>query len=236
MNPVTSAVAVLCVLVCSVVYAGEPLEAWPHGAAGYQQSLQQATESEQPLVVLFHGTKCAFSRRFIAEYLPDTALQAFLASVPKAEVAPETGDVEKSIVEQDYGITSFPTIVVAVPAFNTKARKLNPLRKNEVDWTPARFLREVKSAIAECYDEKAYSLDKTREYEKALVYLQTALRYDPENLYANKASGSCYLALAQKKQDRSLLIQAEAAFTKALQLDPADKHAAGALAALQRLK
>ena len=55
-------------------------------------------------------------------------------------------------------------------------------------------------------------------------------------MYANKASGACYLALAKTKKDRELLEKAEAAFTKAQQLDPSDKTAAGALAAIRGMK
>ncbi|MCX5758726.1 MAG: hypothetical protein NTU83_09530 [Candidatus Hydrogenedentes bacterium] len=216
--------------------AGDVLDSWPHGALGYQESLQRATETEQPLILFFHSKDCPFSKRFIADYLPDKALRTFFDSAIKAEIDPFAGDVEKSVTEQDYSITSFPTIVVTVPAFGTKVRKLNPLRKDAPDWTPAQFLQKVKSAIAEFYDEKAYSFDKTQDYEKALKYLGFALEYDPDNVYANKAAGACYLALAKKSQDHGLLEKAEAAFAKAQQLDPSDKTAAGALAAIRGLK
>ena len=227
---------VICLLAYCLSQAAEPVDpyvTWLHGAVGYQEGMDKATKEDQPLILCFHTKDCQWGKRFKEEYLSNPAVKTYLDTLIRVEIDPNTGEFEKSITDEDYSIAHFPMIVVTVPSFGVKATKLNPFRKKDEDLKPEQFLMAVRQAIADLYNEKAFSFDKTGEFDKAVKYLNMALSHDPDNAYAHSALGTCYVALARQKNDLGLLKQAEEHFGKAAQLNPKDEQARKGLTAVR---
>jgi tetratricopeptide (TPR) repeat protein len=75
--------------------------------------------------------------------------------------------------------------------------------------------------LARAYYKKAFDLCwNKKDYENAIRYFKLVLEQDPESPDTYYSLGVCYSQLSYQTKDVKLLDQAEAAFRKALEIDP----------------
>jgi tetratricopeptide (TPR) repeat protein len=191
---------------------------WRHGAYGYDRASMEAKEQEVPLIVYFNTDWCKWCEKLNNEYLASYEIEEFLSGILKVEVNPEKGSAEKALSKK-YGVNGFPSFLVSIPAFGTKAEKITPFLQRG-NMTTDEFLEAIKEKITRQYNNKAYSHMKNRDCETALEYYEKSSQIDSENAYAYYGTGFCYHSMAYQEKDTDLLEQAEENYLKALQIDP----------------
>ena len=191
---------------------------WSHGAVGYHDAMQEATNEEKPLILYFHTDWCKWSKKMNKDYLASYDVTDFLQNIPKVEINPEKG-AEEEALSKKYNVTGFPSFLVSVPSVDSKAVRLYPFRKGS-DWTTDEFIDAIKANVVNQYNKKGYSCYQRKQYEEAIRYYEMAISYDPEDVYAYYGKGIVNHTVAYKNRDTSLLEEAETNYLKALDIDP----------------
>ncbi len=205
---------------------------WSRGVNGHEEALKEAMNEGKPLIVYFWADWCKWCRRLNSQYLASSEVERYLAEIPKVQIEPDKGSAEKDL-SRKHGVTGYPTFLVSVPSLGKgPGDRLHPFRGGK-ELSVNEFLREMRTAIAGKYSDKAYASYKSKNYDEAVDYYGAAIAYDEENAYAYYGLGAVYYAMAFQKKDKELLKDAEGYYEKALELDP--KHSA-AKAELERLR
>ena len=68
---------------------------WSHGASGYKHAIQEAKNEDKPLILYFHKERCKWSRKMTKNYLASYDVKAFLRGIPKVEINPDKGAMER---------------------------------------------------------------------------------------------------------------------------------------------
>jgi tetratricopeptide (TPR) repeat protein len=206
---------------------------WAQGASGYEEALSEAKDTESPLILYFNTEWCKWCKKMNSEYLSSWEIESFLSDIPKVNINPDNGSAEKAL-KRKYRVNGVPSFLISIPAFSNKTQKAYPFLKSghlSVD----EFLAQVKDRIARQYNQKALSSFKSKAHEDALGYLEMAISYDSENVYAYYLNGFIYHSRGIKEKDLELLEKAEENYQKALELDPDHKEARKELNKLTKL-
>lgn len=193
---------------------------WEHGASGYNRAVAKAQEEEKPLIVYFRTSWCRWCKKMNNDYLASREVEHYLSTLAKVEINTDKGADEKALCNQ-YGVKGYPSFIVVIPSFNSKAKKIYPFLKSG-NMTTGEFVQSIKNHIAYQYNNKGYLCVKNKEYESAMKYYKMTLDFDPENAYAYYGLGMSYHSIAYNKKDRELLKKAEENYLRALEIDP--KH------------
>jgi tetratricopeptide (TPR) repeat protein len=196
---------------------------WGHGASGYEQMLSEAQDAERPLILYFNTEWCKWCKKFNSEILASWETEDFISNIPKVEINPDNGSDEEALMKK-YGITGYPTFLVSIPAFSNKTKRVSTSLKGG-KLTVDSFLQEIKARIASQYNQKALSCYKRKAYEDALSYLENAIEYNSESVYAYYLTGFVYHTLGANDKDVELLEKAQENYQKTLELDPDHKEA-----------
>lgn len=205
---------------------------WDRGATGYESALYGAELSEKPLILYFHIQGSEWCEKMNNTYLATEKAEGFLMEMYKVEVDPDRGEDELALSSQ-YGITRYPAFLVSVPAFKTEPQRIHPFSKDQ-EMSVDDFLQALKSKIAHIYSKKAYTSFEKKAYEEALKYYQSALVFDPKNIYAYYALGMVHEKIGTEKKKLESLLDAEINFLKALEIDPNHKESKAAVESVQK--
>ena len=228
-------IGIVVVLIALCLPCGLPaydFSGWSRGASGHEEALKEAMNEGKPLIVYFWADWCKWCRRLNSQYLASSEVERFLSEIPRVQIEPDKGSAEKEL-SRKHGVTGYPTFLVSVPSLGKgPGDRLHPFRGGK-ELSVKEFLREMQTAIARKYTDKAYASYKSKNYDEAVDYYGAAIAYDEENAYAYYGLGAVYYAMAYQKKDVDLLKEAEGYWERALEIDP--KHAASK-AELERLR
>jgi len=205
---------------------------WGSGVDGYDIALMDAEELEKPVVLYFHIEKGKWSKKMTNTYLAHYEIEDFLTEIPKAQIEPYEGTLEEAIANK-YGVKEYPTLLILIPAINSKPDRLHPFSKDH-NMTIEEFLKALKQIIAYQYNQRGYESFKKKRYEEALKYLQMSLDFDPENAFTYYAMGIVYHSTGAIKGDPKSIKAAEENYVKALKYDPNHKKSRVELEKLQK--
>jgi tetratricopeptide (TPR) repeat protein len=204
---------------------------WSHGASGYNDAIQEATNEDKPLVLYFHTEWCKWSKKMNNDYLASYDVKDFLRDILKVEINPDKGTDEKALTKK-YNVTGYPSFLVSVPSVGSKTESFFPFRKG-TDWTIDEFINAIRAKLVNLYNEKGYSCYQRKQYEEAIKYYEMAISFDPEDAYAYYGKGIVNHAVSYKNRDTGLLEEAETNYLKALEIDPSHS---GSKKELERLR
>ncbi len=196
---------------------------WAQGASGYEEALSEAQDSESPIILYFNADWCKWCKKLNSEYLSSWEIESFLSDIPKVNINPDNGSAEKAL-KRKYRVTGVPSFLISIPAFSNKTEKVHPFLTSG-NLSVDEFLAEVRKRIALQYNQKAFTSYKRKSHDDALSYVEMAINYDPENVYAYYLNGLIYHSRGYKEKDLELLEKAEENYQKALELDPDHKAA-----------
>jgi len=194
---------------------------WNHGAIGYEYAMDEAMEEERPLILYFYQDSCEWCDKMTDRYISPAAAWSFFSDIPKVEINADSGGEEEALCTR-YGVKEYPAFFIFIPAFNGKPERIHPFYEKK-DMTPDEFLKVIKEKIVYQYNAKGHSFFKDKKYEEALRYYETALGFDPENIYIYFSLGIVYHSMAFNKNDAKLLKKAEENYLKVLDIDPDHK-------------
>lgn len=122
---------------------------WEHGAPGYELALKEAEAKGEALIVYFHTSWCTWCRKLDNNYLATNKGEAFFKNLPKVEINPDKGDVEKMLFNK-FGLSGVPSFIVFIPKLKSPPRQISPF-SSAGNLTVDEFLAQIKNAIASAY-------------------------------------------------------------------------------------
>ncbi|MBW2064838.1 MAG: hypothetical protein JRJ03_07850 [Deltaproteobacteria bacterium] len=193
---------------------------WDHGAIGHDTLVIHAQLDEKPMILYFHVKGDEFCEKMSRTYLGAEQVEAYLRDLYKVELDPTRGEDERAIARR-YGVKSYPSFLVTVPAFKYKPERVHPFFKDH-DMSVEEFLEAIAQKIGFLYNKKAFSLYSAKRYDDALKYYQMMLDYNPNEVFAYYAMGVIYhsMGLERRRERDRYLKEAEKMFLKALEIQP----------------
>ncbi len=191
---------------------------WYHGAPGYAEAIEEARNSETPMVMYFHTEWCKWSKKMNTHYLDSYEVDNFLSTIPKVEINPEKGSAEKTL-SQKHNVTGYPTFLVSIPSLGNPERRVSPFKKGS-QLSTDEFIGAVRKNILTIYNKAGYSFFQKKQFENAIKYYEMAINTNPHDAYAHYGKGLVHHTVAFETRNTQLLEEAEAAYMNALEIDP----------------
>ena len=190
---------------------------WTRGAIGYEYAITEAEDFLTPMVIYFHQDSCEWSRKMEDKYLSSGKVYRLLRDMQKVDINPDRGPEDEAMVEK-FGIKNYPAFYIYVPALEDKPERVHPFREDG-DMSVDEFVKVLREKVVYPYSNRGHQSFKEKEYETAIEYYETALKYDPESPYLYHAIGLCYHTMAYEEGDKELLDKAEESYKEALKID-----------------
>jgi thiol:disulfide interchange protein len=102
----------------------EVLGSWYEGALGYEFAVEEARNSQRPMMVYFRTDWCGYCKQFEEKLLSTDTVQSYFDEVVTVTLNPEAGPNEARIASA-YRVQGFPAIFM----HSSDQTKVHPIRR-----------------------------------------------------------------------------------------------------------
>ena len=100
------------------------LASWYEGALGYQFAVEEARDSQRPMMVYFRTDWCGYCKQFEEKLLSTDTVQDYFGEVVTVTVNPEAG-ADEALIASAYRVQGFPAIFM----HSSDQTKVHPIRR-----------------------------------------------------------------------------------------------------------
>jgi len=194
------------------------LVGWYHGTTGYENALENAKKKETPLIMFFYLELSSYCQKLGNVYFSAYDVYSYLEDVPKVDIDLGGNEFDLKLAEE-FNVNNDPTLLITFPFSELEPVRLTPYMEKK-DMTPEEFASTLRNIFSLSYNKIAYSFFENQEYDKAIKYYESSIKYDPDRAYSYFALASVYHARSVEEKDPTYLKNAEEYYIMALKRDP----------------
>jgi tetratricopeptide (TPR) repeat protein len=190
---------------------------WYHGTTGYDNALAGAKKKETPLIMFFYLELDSYCQKLGNVYFSAYDVYSYLEDIPKVDINLGGNEFELELARK-FDVNIDPTLLISFPFSDLDPVKITPYLENK-EMTPQEFVSTLRNVFSLSYNKIAFSFLENQEYDKAIKYYKSSIKYDPDRAYTYFALASVYHTKAVEEKNPEYLKNAEVYYLKALKLD-----------------